>query len=310
MTVHRTVAARPAPPASAKRRAGPLAGLAVAAAGDGPAGADHAVVAAGADRTVPRWRFQQAGRRTPRSAAVVAAMTMLQFLSAMPAWRPGGLPGWVVAVAAAMVGRRRGADRRRLPTQPRPARPARCCAGRRRSAVVAVPWPGLLCGPVPNHPPPVHDAIQSPRFLRHRRWSRPCRGDSITRSPVTRPECFNRNVAAQRSSTAAAVLPAARGATDRRAVDRVRRLPDHRPGREGRDHSRSADRDLGVRRLFPRSDDPRQVGTAESPSTSSTNCRCPPWCICTVVARPADVRRLPDRPDPARRSSRRLDHPA
>jgi len=34
---------------------------------------------------------------------VITAVTMLQFLAAVPAWRPGGLPGWVVAVTAAMV---------------------------------------------------------------------------------------------------------------------------------------------------------------------------------------------------------------
>jgi len=34
---------------------------------------------------------------------LTVAMTMLQFVAAVLAWKPGGLPGWVVAVAAAIV---------------------------------------------------------------------------------------------------------------------------------------------------------------------------------------------------------------
>jgi hypothetical protein len=34
---------------------------------------------------------------------LAVAMTMLQLVAAVLAWKPGGLPGWVVAVAAAMV---------------------------------------------------------------------------------------------------------------------------------------------------------------------------------------------------------------
>ena len=33
----------------------------------------------------------------------LAAVTLVQFFTVIPAWRPGGLPGWVVAVGAAMV---------------------------------------------------------------------------------------------------------------------------------------------------------------------------------------------------------------
>ena len=33
----------------------------------------------------------------------LVAMTLVQFFTVIPAWRPGGLPGWVVAVCAAMV---------------------------------------------------------------------------------------------------------------------------------------------------------------------------------------------------------------
>ena len=99
------------------------------------------------------------------------------------------------------------------------------------------------------------------------------------------PSALHRHRAAQRSAAAAAVLPAACGAADRRAVDRDRRLPDHRPGRERRDPSRPADRDLGLRRLVSpvRRSAPGRDG--ESPSTSSTNCRCRPWCICTAAGR-------------------------
>lgn len=34
---------------------------------------------------------------------VLAGLAMIQFVAAVPAWRPGGLPGWVAAVGAAMV---------------------------------------------------------------------------------------------------------------------------------------------------------------------------------------------------------------
>jgi len=34
---------------------------------------------------------------------ILVALTLVQFLASVPAWRPGGLPGWVVAVCAAMV---------------------------------------------------------------------------------------------------------------------------------------------------------------------------------------------------------------
>jgi hypothetical protein len=34
---------------------------------------------------------------------IAVAMTMVQFATAVLAWRPGGLPGWVVTVAAAMT---------------------------------------------------------------------------------------------------------------------------------------------------------------------------------------------------------------
>jgi hypothetical protein len=34
---------------------------------------------------------------------ILVALTMAQFLASVPAWRPGGLPGWVVAVCAAMT---------------------------------------------------------------------------------------------------------------------------------------------------------------------------------------------------------------
>lgn len=33
---------------------------------------------------------------------VLTGLAMIQFLVSVPAWRPGGLPGWVVAVSAAM----------------------------------------------------------------------------------------------------------------------------------------------------------------------------------------------------------------
>ena len=33
----------------------------------------------------------------------LVAITLLQFFTVIPAWRPGGLPGWVVAAGAAMV---------------------------------------------------------------------------------------------------------------------------------------------------------------------------------------------------------------
>ncbi len=102
MTVQRAAAPRPTIPASEGRRAGPI----------------------------PRWRWPLrvmapliaamvwsqpvliglflGGEFTKLQAHAalgggIAAMTMLQFLSAIPGWRPGGLPGWVVAVTAAMV---------------------------------------------------------------------------------------------------------------------------------------------------------------------------------------------------------------
>ena len=34
---------------------------------------------------------------------VLVSLMLLQFLASVPAWRPGGLPGWVVAVCAAMA---------------------------------------------------------------------------------------------------------------------------------------------------------------------------------------------------------------
>jgi hypothetical protein len=34
---------------------------------------------------------------------VSVSLMLLQFLASVPAWRPGGLPGWVVAVCAAMA---------------------------------------------------------------------------------------------------------------------------------------------------------------------------------------------------------------
>ena len=37
------------------------------------------------------------------AGGVVASLMLLQFVASVPAWRPGGLPGWVVAVCAAMA---------------------------------------------------------------------------------------------------------------------------------------------------------------------------------------------------------------
>ncbi len=34
---------------------------------------------------------------------ILVLVVFIQFLLSIPAWRPGGLPGWVVAVCAAMV---------------------------------------------------------------------------------------------------------------------------------------------------------------------------------------------------------------